>query len=113
MSILKKQNEELKTKVKKLEKERDAETKKKQRIESQFNQQKTTINELLRKVYDLELRLESENEKLENSEERCKVGISYDLPEQTIVYKQFFADSALERIFECIQVNFYLFKIFR
>jgi len=38
---------------------------------------------------------------------------AYDLPEQAIVYKQFFADSALERIFECIQVNFYLFKIFK
>ena len=67
MSILKKQIEELQMKNEKLEKERDAETKKslqcqsdlrdqqtsltsaleeKQRIESQFNQQKTTINRL-------------------------------------------------------------------
>ena len=81
MSILKKQIEELKTKNEKLEKELDAETKKslqlqsdlrdqktsltsaviaKQRIERQFYQQKTTINQL-----------ESSNEKLENSEQKC------------------------------------------
>ena len=36
----------------------------------------------------------------------------YELPEQSIVYKQFFADDELERIFECIQVILTLFKIF-
>ena len=109
MSILKKQNEELKTKNEKLEKQLDAETKKslqfqsdlrdqeknltsaldeKQRIESQFNHQKTTIN-LLESSKDAaesdasycnrELsskrsqiyRLQSENENLENSADRC------------------------------------------
>ena len=37
---------------------------------------------------------------------------NYELPEQSIVYKQFFADDELERIFECIQVILTLFNIF-
>ena len=109
MSILKKQIEELQMKNEKLEKERDAETKKslqcqsdlrdqqtsltsaleeKQRIESQFNQQKTTINRLesskdaaerqtahcnreLSSKRSQVSRLQSEKGRLENSEERC------------------------------------------
>ena len=116
MDILKKQNVELKTKNEKLEQERDAETKKslqcrsdlrdqkisltsalneKQRIESQFNQQKSVINQLESEKEAAEsqssycnrqlsskrsqvYRLESENERLENSEERC----SSDLRDQ-------------------------------
>ena len=37
---------------------------------------------------------------------------NYDLPEQSIVYKQFFADDELERIFECMQVSLIFCKIF-
>ena len=143
MSILKKQIEELQMKNEKLEKERDAETKKslqcqsdlrdqqtsltsaleeKQRIESQFNQQKTTINrlesskdaaesdasyniictiwticticaicticticticsrKLKRKLSSKRsqvYRLQSENENLENSEDRCNRDLRY------------------------------------
>ena len=127
MNILKKQNEELMTKNKRLEEERDAETKKslqcqsdlrdqqtslssalneKQRIESQFNRlesskdaaerQASHCNRELGSKRSQVYRLESENEKLENAGERCqsnlrvqKTSLTSALNEKQIIESQF------------------------
>ena len=87
-----------------------------------LNEKVDYLNEGNRKLHaSYETRIQKLQNKLNQKEtlfDQCqqwsptkKPCADYELPEQSIVYKQFFADDELERIFECIQVILSLFKI--